>query len=164
MAVQPTPLQPLRHTRPTRSRPPRARRGLDALPLWLRRVRVEVLLWAFHEGRVVDATALTAILGAKHDRHDEPFTRWSRHTVRELLWVDVGRWCELRGSAAPASTAMTLWTVLDHLDATDGFAPGSDRLALLREPLIDSGGVDPRTARASSRSTTRSRSPRSSRS
>jgi hypothetical protein len=115
--------------------------------VWLRRIRVEVLLWAFHEGRAVDATALTAILGAKHDREDEPFARWSRHTVRELLWVDVGRWCEQRGSTAPASTAITLWTLLDHLEATDGFGPGSDRLALLREPLIDSGGVDPRAAR-----------------
>jgi hypothetical protein len=114
-----------------------------------------VLLWAFREGQAVDATALTAILGAKHDRHDEPFTRWSRHTVRELLWVDVGRWCEQHGTAAPATTARTMWTVLDHLEATDGFAPGSERLALLREPLIDSGGVDPRAARPRRKTTAR---------
>jgi hypothetical protein len=149
MASPSTSPLPFVRPRPSRSRPPRAaRRTVDELPLWLRRLRLEVLLWAFHEGRPVDAGALTAVLGAKHARADEPFARWTRPAVRELLWLDVARWCEARGSAAPRATALTLWTLLDHLDPVDGFAPRSERLALLREPLLDSGGVDPRLARA----------------
>src|SRR4051794_7546401 len=48
------------HLRRSRSGP----RSAGALPVWLRRFRVEVLLWAFREGRAVDAAALTAVLGA----------------------------------------------------------------------------------------------------
>lgn len=132
--------------RPDRPRLDRGRRpgavSADSLPLWLRRFRVEVLLWAFRERRPVDAAALVAVLGAKHARVDEPFAQWSRHTVRELLWVEVGQWCELHDISAPPSTATTMWTLLDHLDVTDGFGCGSDPLALLREPLLDSGGVN----------------------
>jgi hypothetical protein len=133
-----------------RRRPPRAggTRSADVLPVWLRRRRVEVLLWAFREGRVVDATALTAVLGAKHARDEEPFQQWTRHTVRELLWCEVADWCAERGvGSPPAGTAATVWTLLDHLVATDGFDPGSDPLSLLREPLVDSGGLDARTGR-----------------
>lgn len=122
-----------------------AARASDALPVWLRRFRLEVLLWAFREGRPVDPVALTAVLGAKHHRADEPFHQWSRHGVRELLWVDIDAWWRdvvADGSPPPATAAATMWTLLDHLDAVDGFAPGTDPLALLREPLVDLGGLD----------------------
>jgi hypothetical protein len=113
--------------------------------VWLRRVRVEVLLWAFREGRAIDAAALTAVLGAKHARSDEPFHQWTRLSVRGLLWSDVPDWCADHGLDLPAATAATMWTVLDHLAAHEGFDPGSDALSLLREPLVDSGGLDART-------------------
>ena len=135
-----------------------AARATDTLPVWLRRFRLEVLLWAFREGRPLDPAALTAVLGAKHHRSEEPFHQWSRHSVRELLWVDIdGWWREVvaDGSPPPAAAAATLWTLLDHLDAVDGFAPGSDPLVLLREPLVDSGGVDRRGRPASRRSRAR---------
>jgi hypothetical protein len=35
--------------------------------------------------------------------------------------------------------------LLDHLAAGARFDPGSDPLSLLREPLVDSGGLDRRT-------------------
>jgi hypothetical protein len=130
-------------TRPRRHRA--GQRSAEALPVWLRRFRVEVLLWAFREGRSIDAAALTAVLGAKHARDDEPIHQWSRLSVRALLWSGVPDWCEDHGVPVPPTTATTLWTVLDHLAARDGFDPGSDHLAQLREPLVDSGGLDVRT-------------------
>jgi hypothetical protein len=142
------------HLTPHRPRRPRtsarlgsrpAPRSTDALPLWLRRFRVEVLLWAFREARLVDASALTAVLGAKHARDDEPIFQWCRHSVRELLWCEVADWCADHGIDTPPATAATMWTLLDHLAAAERFDPGSDPLSLLREPLVDSGGLDGRT-------------------
>jgi hypothetical protein len=135
-------------SRPRRSRTHRAGSGprrVEVLPVWLRRFRVEVLLWAFREGRPVDAAALTALLGAKHARDDEPFHQWSRHTVRALLWFEVADWCADHGVEPTAAAAATMWTLLDHLAAGERFDPGSDPLSLLREPLVDSGGLDHRT-------------------
>jgi hypothetical protein len=136
----------------SRHRPRRSRaasrsgsRTAETLPVWLRRFRVEVLLWAFREGRPVDADALSAVLGAKHARDDEPIHQWTRLSVRALLWSGVPDWCEQHGLAVPPATASTIWTVLDHLAARDGFDPGSDPLSQLREPLVDSGGLDART-------------------
>ncbi|HEX7097486.1 MAG TPA: hypothetical protein VF183_16500 [Acidimicrobiales bacterium] len=140
---------PSRSARPRREAR-RARRSAhltDTLPVWLRRIRVEVLLRAFREGRPVDPVALSAVLGAKHARGEEPFQQWSRYTVRELLWGGVDAWWREHdgaGSPPPDTVAATIWALLDHLDATRGFAPGSDPVALLREPLIDSGGLDRR--------------------
>jgi hypothetical protein len=131
-------------TRPRAAARPGSRTA-QTLPLWLRRYRVEVLLWAFREGRPVDADALTALLGAKHDRVDEPIHRWTRITVRALLWSGVPAWCLQHDLPVPQATAATMWTVLDHLAARDGFDPGSDPLSRLREPLVDSGGLDART-------------------
>jgi hypothetical protein len=128
--------------------PRRARRhrrradDLDDLPVWLRRTRVEVLLWAFRSGHPIDAGALTVVLGAKHARDGETFAQWTRHTVRELLWVDIPDWCDERGTPVPTAAPATMWALLDHLAAADGFGPGSDPLPLLREPLVDSGGLD----------------------
>jgi len=139
-------------------RRPSAARAVDALPVWLRRFRLEVLLWAFREGRTIDPVALTAVLGAKHHRSEEPFQQWSRHTVRELLWIEIEAWWRevvADGSPPPATAAATLWTLLDHLDGVDGFAPGSDPLAQLREPLVDSGGLDRRGKLAARRHRTR---------
>jgi hypothetical protein len=128
-----------------------AHRGADELPVWLRRHRLEVLLWAFREGRPLDAIALTAVLGAKHERDDEPFFQWSRHSVRALLWCEISTWCARHELVTPPATASTMWTLLDHLAANDRFDPGSDPLSLLREPLVDSGGLDARGRVASRR-------------
>ena len=130
-------------------------RTTEHLPVWLRRWRVEILLWAFREGRRLDSEALTAVLGAKHARLDEPITQWTRHTVRELLWCDVAEWCAERELAVPEAVAVTTWAVLDYLAASDAFGPGSDPLAALRVPLVDSGGL-----RADGRPRSQSRSRR----
>jgi hypothetical protein len=62
-----------------------------------------------------------------------------------LLWCEVADWCADHGEHAPATTAATMWTLLDHLASNDRFDPGSDPLSLLREPLVDSGGLDEAT-------------------
>jgi hypothetical protein len=126
-------------------RPPRP----SALPVSLldpaaRRVRVEVVRWALAHGRPLSADALTAVLAAKAARGSEPTARWQVESVRELVWSDVLHWCRQCGVAVPARLPETLWTLLDWLEATGGFAPGSDPLALLREPLCDSAGLDRR--------------------
>ena len=151
MAIFPPAQPPAPRPTSSRARPRRRHRGnagsraTAALPVWLRRLRVEVLLWAFREGRPIDAAALTAVLGAKHVRDDEPFHQWSRLTVRALLWFEVADWCADNGEEPSATTAATMWTLLDHLAAGERFDPGSDPLSLLREPLVDSGGLDGRT-------------------
>ncbi|HEV8295660.1 MAG TPA: hypothetical protein VGQ20_00135 [Acidimicrobiales bacterium] len=113
------------------------------LPVWLRRHRLEVLLFAFRAGRPVHPDALTAVLGAKHARDDEPFAQWTQHGVRALLWHEVVEWCATSGLPAPPAVAETMWTVLDHQLAAEGFGPGSDPIEVLRAPLLDSGGLGP---------------------
>ena len=129
-------------------------RTTEHLPPWLRRHRVEILLWAFREGRRLDSDALTAVLGAKHARVDEPFSQWTHAVVRELLWCEVADWCLSRHLPTPPTVAVTIWAVLDFLEAADGLdTSGSDPVGLLRAPLIDSGGLGldgrPRTRRRS---------------
>jgi hypothetical protein len=142
MAPEPSPFA-RRSADPHRIRRPRTRRGaIDDLPVWLRRTRVEVLLWAFRSGRPVDGAALTVVLAAKHARDGETFAQWTRHSVRALLWVDIPEWCEARAVPVPAAAPVTMWALLDHLAERDAFGPGSDPLPLLREPLVDSGGLD----------------------
>jgi hypothetical protein len=107
----------------------------------LRRDRLEVLLWAFRLGRPLNADALTAVLGAKHDGVAAPYRQWKQDHVRELLWGDLAGWCAQHELPVPDGVAPTIWTVLDFLHATGCFGRGSDSLRLLREPLVDSGGM-----------------------
>ncbi|HUP74405.1 MAG TPA: hypothetical protein VM282_15285 [Acidimicrobiales bacterium] len=131
-----------------------ARRGADdpihLLPVPVRQLRLEVLLWALRQGQPVEAEALTCILLAK-DTHDDPYTVWTAESVRRLLWIDIVALCEALERPPPELVALTMWTLLDFLAATDRFAGGSDPLELLREPLIDSGGFALRRRVASSR-------------
>ena len=121
------------------------------LPLPLRQLRLEVLLWAFRQGLPVDADALTCILLAKDAHLDDPFTRWTAESVRRLLWVDIVTLCDALGLCRPEQVAATMWTLLDFLHGSQRFTDGSDRLELLREPLIDSGGVGRRRRDAPAR-------------
>ena len=114
-------------------------------------MRLEVLLWAFHRGQPVDAEALSCILLAKDSHRDDPFAVWTAESVRRLLWIDIVVLCEALERRPPEHVAPTMWTLLDFLDATACFADGSDPLELLREPLIDSGGVALRRRVAASR-------------
>ena len=140
--------------RPSGTRRPLRRRADDPihlLPVPVRQLRLEVLLWAFHRGQPVDAEALSCILLAKDSHLDDPFDVWTAESVRRLLWVDIVALCEALERRPPELVAPTMWTLLDFLDATARFADGSDPLELLREPLIDSGGVALRRRVASSR-------------
>ena len=119
----------------------RADDPIHLLPVELRQLRLEVLLWAFRQGQPVDAEALTCILLAKDAHLDDPFTRWTAESVRRLLWVDIVTLCDALGLHRPAQVAPTMWTLLDFLHGSHRLSDGSDLLELLREPLIDSGGV-----------------------
>lgn len=131
----------------------------DLLPVPLRRERLEVLLWAFRLGRPVNADALSAVIGAKHDAITAPYRQWKQDHVRELLWCGVAGWCAQHDAPVPGPVAPTMWTVLDFLQSTRGFARGSDSLRLLREPLVDSGGIQPDGRARGARRTSRTRHP-----
>jgi hypothetical protein len=130
------------------------RRGADdpihLLPVPVRQLRLEVLLWALRHGQPVEADALTCILLAK-DTHDDSCTVWSAESVRRLLWIDIVALCEALERRPPEQVAPTMWTLLDFFAATARFDDGSDPLEALREPLIDSGGCALRRRAASSR-------------
>ncbi|MEO8696911.1 MAG: hypothetical protein ABI658_25605 [Acidimicrobiales bacterium] len=141
------------------SRPSGARRALrrraddpiHLLPVPIRQLRLEVLLWAFRHGQPVDADALTCILLAKDSHLDDPFTIWTADSVRRLLWVDIVALCGALDRRPPALVAPTMWTLLDFFHSTQYLAVGSDPLESLREPLIDSGGVGRRRRANTSR-------------
>jgi len=141
-----------------RSRTPNGRRPrrraddpIHLLSVPIRQLRLEVLLWALRQGQPVEAEALTCILLAKDSQLDDPFTVWTAESVRRLLWVDIVALCDELDRRPPDLVAPTLWTLLDFLAGTHRLAHGSDPLALLREPLIDSGGIGRRRRVAPSR-------------
>ena len=109
------------------------------------------MLWAFRQGQPVDAEALTCILLAKDSQLDDPFTVWTAESVRRLLWVDIVALCLVLERPPPALVAPTMWTLLDFLHSTHRLGDGSDQRELLREPLIDSGGIGRRPRASASR-------------
>jgi hypothetical protein len=62
-----------------------------------------------------------------------------------LWWVDLSGWCTRRGVRTPDGLATTMLTLLAHLDATNGFAHGSDGLDDLEGAMESAGalGQDP---------------------
>jgi hypothetical protein len=142
------------HSRPSGSRRAARRRADDPihlLPVPVRQLRLEVLLWAFRQGQPVDADALTCILLAKDSQLDDAFAVWTAESVRRLLWVDIVALCGALERRPPTLVAPTMWTLLDFLHGTQSLAAGSDALESLREPLIDSGGVGRRRRSSTSR-------------
>ncbi|MEO5841440.1 MAG: hypothetical protein ABIQ73_12350 [Acidimicrobiales bacterium] len=132
------------HSRPSGARRVPRRRADDPihlLPVPIRQLRLEVLLWAFRQGQPIDADALTYILLAKDSQLDDPFAVWTSESVRRLLWLDIVALCEALERRPPALVAPTMWTLLDFLHGAQCLAAGSDHLEALREPLVDSGGV-----------------------
>jgi len=119
----------------------RADDPIHLLPVEIRQLRLEVLLWAFRQGLPIHAEALTCILLAKDAHLDDPFMRWTAESVRRLLWVDIVTLCDALGRHRPEQVAPTMWTLLDFLHGSHRLTVDSDVLELLREPLIDSGGI-----------------------
>ena len=149
-----TPFALALQSRPSGGRRAPRRRADDPvhlLPVAVRQLRLEVMLWAFRQGQPVDADALTCILLAKDSQLDDPFAVWTAESVRRLLWVDIVALCDALERRPPALVAPTMWTLLDFLDSAHAFADGSEQLELLREPLIDSGGVGRRPRASASR-------------
>jgi hypothetical protein len=149
-----TPFALARQSRPSGGRRAPRRRADDPihlLPVAVRQLRLEAMLWAFRQGQPVDADALTCILLAKDSQLDEPFAVWTAASVRRLLWVDIVALCDSLERRPPALVAPTMWTLLDFLHGTHSFGDGSEQLELLREPLIDSGGVGRRPRASASR-------------
>jgi hypothetical protein len=134
---------------------PRASRRRADDPIHLlavpaRQLRLEVLLWAFRLGLPIDADALSCILLAKQSDTDDSLILWTADSVRRLLWVDIVALCATLERRPPDRVAPTMWTLLTFLDGSGGLAAGSDPLDQLREPLIDSGGMNRRGRAASS--------------
>jgi hypothetical protein len=134
----------------TPGRTDRGRRGVDPAPTPLRsllrdtppaRLFVRVVgAWALAAGRPVgvDALAVVALVRLAEGR---PIRQWTQRDVEAFLWNDALAWCRAYGIPPPPDLAETLWTVFDHLSATDGLAPGSDPPADLRVPLVAIGGL-----------------------
>ena len=160
MAVQPTPLQPLHALSPrpvasASSRTPRPRHAPGVVATRPRR-----------------GPAVGVPRGSRrrcHRAHRRPRreARPTRRAVHAMVAAHGRASCCGSTSAAGANSEAARHRPPRAIDVVDGarpprrdraFAPGSDRLALLREPLIDSGGVDPRTARAGATRSGRGRS------
>ena len=111
-----------------------------------------VLAWALRHGRPADADALAAILGARQE-HAPGSTVWRAADLWSLLWVGVPSWCATHGVPVPDRVVETLWTLIDHLEATAQLDARSDAPAALRRAVQSCAGLDgagrPRHAHAS---------------
>ncbi len=127
---------------------PRARK-LARLGASASTLRLAVTRWALANGRRMDYDALSVILAARAEG-PAPVCRWTELDVWRLWWIDLSGWCEQRGLPTPDGLATTMTTLFAYLDATDGFAPGSDPVAELVLAMRCAGavGAGPETAHA----------------
>lgn len=118
---------------------PRARRIAHLSPV-ASELRLATARWALANGRRIDYDALSVIL-AVMDHHGCGGRRWTEDDVWRLWWIDIGAWCAARGVATPDGLATSLLTLLAHLEATRGFAPGSDSRAELEQAMEAAGAL-----------------------
>lgn len=118
---------------------PRARRIARLSPAASTQ-RLRTTRWALANGRRLDFDALTVILAAKSEVA-VPVNRWTEDDVWRLWWIDLSGWCSLRGVATPDGLATTMITLFDHLDATGGFAEGSDSAEDLALAMESAGAI-----------------------
>ena len=118
---------------------PRARR-IAHLSSAASTLRLRTTRWALANGHRMDFDALTVILAAKGEV-PVPVNRWTEDDVWRLWWIDLSGWCSLRGVATPDGLATTMVTLFAHLEATGGFAPGSDDLTDLELAMESAGAI-----------------------
>lgn len=135
-----TRLRPVPAAAPAKRRPTNRRvRDVAQLGPRARSVRTAVARWSLGAGRCCDYDALTLVLACNEERGD-PTTFTEEHVWR-LWWIDLGQWCADRYVPVPAGLAATMRVLFDHLDATDGFGPGSDPLEDLVEGMAGAGAL-----------------------
>lgn len=120
----------------------------SVLPPDLRNLRVAVARWALANGRPLNRTAITIILGTSRDDAKAARRPERRFRVGDLpvfLHHMVPEFCRQTGLEAPPHLAESLWTYLAFLadPATPvGLAPRSSRPQPLFEALADVGFLD----------------------
>lgn len=119
---------------------PRARRMAHLSPA-ASELRLATTRWALANGHRVDYDALSVILAVMDDHSGSSVRRWTEDDIWRLWWIDIGAWCGARGVATPDGLATTLLTLLAHLDATRGFAPGSTSRAELEQAMEAAGAL-----------------------
>lgn len=135
-----TRLRPVPPATPTTRRPAgRAARDVAQLSPRARVVRGAVVRWALRVGRCCDFDALTVVLACADERGDP--TAFTEEGVWRMWWIELGEWCDRRGVPVPTRLASTMRVLFDHLDATDGFGPGSDPLDDLLEGMAGAGAL-----------------------
>ncbi len=105
-------------------------------------LRLDTTRWALANNYRLDYDSLTVVLAAKADI-GVPIKRWTEDDVWRLWWVDLSGWCSRRGLAVPDRLATTMQTLLCHLDATAGFAAGSDSIVDLIGAMRGAGALGP---------------------
>ena len=118
------------------------------LPPDLRNLRVAVARWALANGRPLNRTAITIILGTSRDdarAARRPERRFRTNDLPVFLHQMVPQYCRSTGLTAPPHLAESLWTYLAFLaDAeTDvDLAPRSSNPVRLFEALSEVGFLD----------------------
>lgn len=128
----------------------------------------QVLESALASGQLLDRDALRVVLATKQATTATPIRAFTASQIWQLMFVDVVTWCRNRKLEVPYRAAGALIQVIDHLDATGGFAAPSDPVPDLYDALDEctGGWVDDHPSRArpaAPRKTTGRRSLRSER-
>lgn len=120
----------------------------SVLPPDLRNLRVAVARWALANGRPLNRTAITIILGTSRDDAKaarRPERRFRTNDLPVILHQMVPQYCRTTGLEAPPHLAESLWTYLAFLGdpATEAeLAPRSSHPVRLFEALAEVGFLD----------------------
>lgn len=118
-------------------------RDLARLSPDARRLRNDVARWAVATGRPLDYDALSLVLAVKAESR-RPVDHWTEDDVWQLWWLDLFAWCLRRGVDTPVTVGGAMVTLFGYLDASGGFAIGSDNAEQLEAALRSAGGSTPR--------------------
>lgn len=95
---------------------------------------------ALANGHPVTADAVRVLLAVKQTTQAGEIKRFTCTGIWQLLFVDVVTWCRNRRLPVPADTAKALIAIIAYLDASDGFAEGSDTAAALFDAVDECTG------------------------
>lgn len=107
-----------------------------------RALMAEMASWALASGTSLSHDGLALVLAAVDESFGDLSAPWTRPRVNWLIMCDVFNWCSRHRVLVPEEVPELIWHFLDFLAASGRFAPGSDPLERLREPLMCYGGLD----------------------
>ncbi|MDH3708184.1 MAG: hypothetical protein OES57_19125 [Acidimicrobiia bacterium] len=108
-----------------------------------RRLRSSALEVALAHGARPSPDSVTVVLAARVWCDEFPPGLWTAEIVRQLLWLDIGTWCDEFDVDLPHDVPLAMWAVVTAAHAGGHLAPGSQDLAELLAPLVDSSGFRP---------------------